>query len=207
MRKIITLLLIVFVISLVGCQNTAQKKIVNPNKNIENQANLSESEHRVMASKISNLAQKVAGVNRASVVIARTNLNEIGFAKEEKSNKVKSKYNKPSPNSNYPDVNDNNVNTVTDDNNRNMAQPGGGLVVIIGISPDENIKNNSSKLNQVRSKIKEAVRTQEFRTSQVYVTSNPELVGRIDNIAAAILQGEPISNYDKEIKDIIKKIK
>ncbi|NLJ72117.1 MAG: hypothetical protein GX333_03765 [Syntrophomonadaceae bacterium] len=209
MRKLITLLLIVFVVSLVGCQNTAQKKIVNPN-NTNN--NLTESEHRVMAGKISNLATEVEGVNKASVVIARINLSDKDFIKNTDSTKVGSsggqldKGNKNNSSTAYPDINSDNINTVTDDNNRNMASPGGGLVVLIGINVNDSIKQDSNKLNRLINNIEEKVRSQEFMASKVYISSNPEIVGRIDTIAAGTLQGENINDYTEEIISIIESI-
>lgn len=209
MRKLITLLLIVFVVSLVGCQNTAQKKIVNPSPTDNN---LTESEHRIMAGKISNLAIEVEGVNKASVAIARINLSDKDFIKNPDSTKAGSsggqldKGNKNNSSSAYPDINSDNINTVTDDNNRNMASPGGGLVVLIGINVNDSIKQDSNKLNSVINNIEEKVRSQEFMASKIYISSNPEIVGRIDTIAAGTLQGENINDYTEEIISIIESI-
>lgn len=232
-QKLTLLLLILFSISiiLVGCQNTAQKRPLNPSQN-NNQTTLTDSERRVLASKISNIAEQVEGVSRASVVVARSGLNNIGLLENTGSttstrpnnniainnsnnkpniysnygNNIISKPSGNNPTVNYPDINANNPNTVTDDNNRNMAAPGGGVLAVIGASVNDNIKSNPQTWDQIQNKIVGNVKASDGRISQVYVTADPQIITKIDQIAAAILQGEPASTYENDIKDILSKI-
>ncbi len=232
-KKIAYFLLIIVAFNLLvaGCQNTAQQKPKKPSANQE--IGMSDSERRVMASKISNLSEEVEGVERASVIIARANITDMGFIKNtgntsssrpnnnfavNNSNSRPNTYSNygnnivsdstiNNPNGNYPDINSQNINTVTDDNNRNMAAPGGGVIVLIGASVNESVRNDSEVWNKTRNVIIEKAKSSDVNISQVYVTAEPETVGRIDSIAASMLQGEPGSKYEDDIKDILAKIK
>jgi len=45
------------------------------------------------------------------------------------------------------------------------------------------------------------------RISQVLVTTDPNLIKRINDVAAGIIEGKPIQNFQTEINDITGKLK
>lgn len=208
-KKTAFIFLIIFSLSIVisGCQNTAQKKPQTPKQEI-NQTNLTDSERRILASKVSNTVEQVEGVNRASVIVARAGFNQMGFT--QKTGKTTAnpaqKNLATNPMASFPDINSNNPNALTDDNNRNMAVPGGGFIVIIGTSVSEKISDDSEAWNKIKETITEKVTASDGRISQVYITKDPETISKIDELAAAALQGKVSDDYEDEIKDILNEV-
>lgn len=208
-KKRVLIFLIIFSLSIIiaGCQNTAQKKPQTPNK--INQTSLTDSERRILASKVSNMAEQVEGVNRASVIVARAGIGQMGFTQKTGSRTAKNNLATNQPNNpmvNYPDINSNNPNTLTDDNNRNMALPGGGVIVIIGTSVTPEIRDDLKAWNKIKETITEKVTASDGRISQVFITNDPETVGKIDELASAALQGEVSEDYEDEIRDILNEV-
>ncbi|NLB88930.1 MAG: hypothetical protein GX790_06855 [Syntrophomonadaceae bacterium] len=212
-------LLIIFSLSLMltGCGSNAEKKPTKPDKNKATAITLTDSEQRILASKVSNMAKQMEGVERASVVVAEVGVVPKGLVKKtatpttnipqsttavNETNDIISQ----NPIANYPDINSKNINALTDDNNRNMAAPGGGVVVIIGTSVTEEIRKDEDKWNKLKEAITQKVTASDGRISQVFITNDPEIVSKIDELAAAILQGKGSQNYKDEIKDILNKI-
>lgn len=208
-KKTAFIFLIIFSLSIVisGCQNTAQKKPQTPKQEI-NQTNLTDSERRILASKVSNTVEQVEGVNRASVIVARAGFNQMGFTQKTGNTTANpaQKNLATNPMASFPDINSNNPNALTDDNNRNMAVPGGGFIVIIGTSVSEKISDDSEAWNKIKETITEKVTASDGRISQVYITKDPETISKIDELAAAALQGKVSDDYEDEIKDILNEV-
>ncbi len=128
MRRFSSLFLAVFIFSLLlgACQNSASKKMVDPKaKNLSNHVNLTDSEHRVMANRFSNLAREVSGVERAVVIIVRSTINEMDFAQD----------------------------TPKDAHKKDIS-PGGGLTVIIGANLDEGAKNDEAIKEEIKKRVR-----------------------------------------------------
>ncbi len=66
-----------------------------------------------------------------------------------------------------------------------------GMIVMLGISVNDQVNEEKVK-NDVRDKLKAS----DKRISQVLVTSDPELLKKINDVAAGIIKGEPISEMD-----------
>lgn len=77
-----------------------------------------------------------------------------------------------------------------------------GLIVMVGVNIQEQASEEKVK-KEIRSKLKAV----DKNISQVLVTSDPELVKRINDVAAGIIQGKPIQDFDTDIKEIGKKLK
>ena len=84
MRKSLTLLICIsfLLISLVGCQTTSKKPMTPTRKpGVTTKKPVTEmtaSDRRVMASKLSKMAENVKGVKRASVVVASIGMTRTG---------------------------------------------------------------------------------------------------------------------------------
>lgn len=163
-----------------GCQKDNPKKPINPDEKPGKVVEISDSEQRVMASKISNLAEEVEGIERATVIITRADIIDKNYIK--KAEKQKNK-------------------------NKKIPLPDGGMIILIGASVSDNLRDKSEDWDKARDEVIAKVKAADINISQVHVTINPELVGDIDGIAAAFLQGEPINKYEDDIKAIIAKIK
>lgn len=181
MRRWTKLFLVILILSLVlgACQNKAAKKLAEPSPNkIHQEDGLTDSEHRVMASNFSNMAQEVSGVNRATVIVVGKNVNLLDLAKLPPQSAFKG------------------------DKKENKAR--GNLTVIVGVDLEEKAKEKSGK---VRQEIKEKIMAREKEVYEVFVVFEPETVGQIDDVAAANMQGESIAEQDEKVKNILEKIR
>ncbi|HZK43092.1 MAG TPA: YhcN/YlaJ family sporulation lipoprotein [Syntrophomonadaceae bacterium] len=178
-KKLTFIYLIIFIafFMLTGCQNKAEKRPIPPNKS-EEQVGLTDSESRVLSSRISNLAIQVEGVNRASVVVVRTELSAMDFVQNKKTNDTLGK----------------------------LTTSGGGITVIVGASVNANIRENPETLSKTITNIKEKTKLDDVEISQILVTTDPAIIGKIDALAVRMMEGEPITQYKEEIKEIIKEI-
>lgn len=77
-----------------------------------------------------------------------------------------------------------------------------GMIVMIGISINE-----QADAEQVKPKVRDKLRNSDERISQVLVTSDPELVKKINEVAAGIIKGEPITEHEMNIKQLGKEFK
>jgi hypothetical protein len=110
-----------------------------------------------------------------------------------------------------------NNNTVTDDNNvdqrnnanmnMNQNQEGknyDGLVVMIGLS----LNNDGEKQDkEIKEEVRQKVKASDNRITQILVTSDPDLMKRISDVAAGIIEGKPVKNFEKDVNDLKQEIK
>lgn len=183
MRKNLTLLLCIafLLVSLVGCQTTAKKPMTPERKpgvtTKKPTTEMTASERRVMASKLSKTAENVKGVKKASVVVS-----SIGMT---------------------------NVNTTTNKmTNTNAAKTNySGQVVMVGLTLEPTATRDAATINKVKSTVANKLKASDSRISQVLVTTDPNLIKRINDVAAGIIEGKPIQNFQDDINDINNKLK
>lgn len=160
MRKKVLWLLCLTMITMVlasGCQTEARKPVA-PNNQAE--TDITSSERRVMADKLSNMAQEVNGVRQATVLVSEVNITT------------------------------------------NRASNAEGMVVMVGLTLNEGANEKTVK-DQVARKLKASDRS----ISQVLTTTDPGLVRKINDVAAGMLEGQPIQTYEDEITEINRQFK
>ena len=188
MRKIFTLLLCVsfLLISLMGCQ-TASKKPMTPTRKPgvttkKPTTEMTASERRVMANKLSKMAESVKGVKRASVVITSISMTKPGTTTTTTGTTKMTK-------------------TSTAQTNYS------GQVVMVGLTLEPSATRDTATINKVKSTVATKLKASDRRISQVLVTTDPTMIKRINDVAAGIIEGKPIQNYHKDITDISNKLK
>lgn len=224
MRKKIAGIIIVslvLIISVIGCQQAAKKPFTN-DTNRQTTNEMTENERRVLAGRLSNLAEEVDGVKKASVVvsdIAMTQNNPTTTPKAPTdnintettrrttmpTNPGNTNVNTPgTPNINTPGITNmdtpNNSNNQTGVDNNTVNQT--GLVVMVGITLDSNIKNDASRMETIKQTVADRLEGADTRISQVLVTGDPDLIKRINSVASGLLKGKPVNNFEKDIKNI-----
>lgn len=185
MRKIITLLLCVsfLLIGLVGCQTTAKKPMTPARKPgvtaKKPTTEMTASERRVMANKLSKMAENVKGVKRASVIVSSIGMTNTGTTAT--------------------------TNKMT---NTNAARTNySGQVVMVGLTLDPTATRDAATINKIKSTVANKLKASDRRISQVLVTTDPNLIKRINDVAAGIIEGKPIQNFQSDINDISGKLK
>ncbi len=185
MRKIFTLLLCVsfLLISLMGCQTTSKKPMTPARKPgvtaKKPTTEMTASERRVMASKLSKMAENVKGVKRASVIVSSIGMTNTGV-----------------------------TSTTNKMTNTNAARTNySGQVVMVGLTLEPTATRDAATVNKVKSTVANKLKASDRRISQVLVTTDPTMIKRINDVAAGIIEGKPIQNYQNDINDISKKLK
>ena len=185
MRKIFILLLCVsfLLISLMGCQTTSKKPMTPTRKpgvtTKKPTTEMTASERRVMANKLSKMAENVKGVKRASVIVSSIGMTNTGTTAT--------------------------TNKMT---NTNAARTNySGQVIMVGLTLEPTASRDAATINKVKSTVANKLKASDRRISQVLVTTDPNLIKRINDVAAGIIEGKPIQNFQTEINDITGKLK
>jgi hypothetical protein len=191
LRKIFTLLLCVsfLLISLMGCQTTAKKPMTPARKPgvtaKKPTTEMTASERRVMANKLSKMAESVKGVKRASVVVTSISMTKPGTTTTTTGTTSTAKMTKTSTaKTNYS-----------------------GQVVMVGLTLEPTATRDTATINKVKSTVATKLKASDRRISQVLVTTDPTMIKRINDVAAGIIEGKPIQNFQNDINDISKKLK
>jgi YhcN/YlaJ family sporulation lipoprotein len=87
-----------------------------------------------------------------------------------------------------------NPGTDMDDSNR-------GIIVMVGLSLNKNV-DTADKTNEIKRTVVNRLRANDRRISQVLVTTDPNLITRINDVANGIIQGRPIQTFERDINDI-----
>jgi YhcN/YlaJ family sporulation lipoprotein len=185
LRKIFTLLLCVgfLLISLMGCQTTSKKPMTPARKPgvtaKKPTTEMTASERRVMANKLSKMAENVQGVKRASVVVSSIGMTNTGV-----------------------------TSTTNKMTNTNAARTNySGQIILVGLTLEPTATRDSATINKVKSTVATKLKASDRRISQVLVTTDPTMIKRINDVAAGIIEGKPIQNFQRDITDISGKIK
>jgi len=86
----------------------------------------------------------------------------------------------------------------------------GATVVISGttayVGIDQKAGLESEETERIKRDVSNAVKAAEPRLTAVYVSSDPDIVSRLRQIASGIASGQPVSAFDKELAEIVKRI-
>lgn len=193
-KKIALLICISFIIVtvLTGCQGTAQKPIAPERKpDVTDDTQMTASERRVMASKLSTMAEDVENVQNATVVVTT-----IGMTQDTpENNKLDNK---------LDDTNQDNY--YTNNNNINKSQYD-GLIVMVGLDLEQKATNDKNMADDAKQTVAKKIKDSDDRISQVLVTTDPNLIKRINDVAAGIIEGRPVQNYQQDVNDLTNRLK
>ncbi|HNX28881.1 MAG TPA: hypothetical protein PKN87_05645 [Syntrophomonadaceae bacterium] len=211
-------LLVLLVLSTIlsGCQQSAQKPYTDNN----NQTNteMTENERRVLAGRLSNLAEEVDGVKKASVIVSsigitqnNTTTNTIPNSTTDNTDTNTTNNTRttlpanPTANNiaNPGTTNMNTPNTNTGTGiNTNTTNNTTGLVVMAGITMEDNVMNDAAKMKTIKQTVSNRLRGADSRINQILVTSDPDLIKRINDVATGLLKGKPVTTFENDIKKL-----
>ncbi|MDD3269391.1 MAG: YhcN/YlaJ family sporulation lipoprotein [Syntrophomonadaceae bacterium] len=201
-----------------GCSNTAAKKPITPTpqKQTTQNGQLTESERRVMASKLSKMAEEVDGVKKATVVVADLGLssnNGITTPVPGPNTSNKGISTNPTP-GNMEDAPLPNQNTTSTGQTKNITtnddvwlgndNQASGMIIMVGLTLDS---ANQDKATAIQTQVRNKLKASDKRISQVLVSTDPNMIKRINDVAAGIIQGKPIKTFQKDINELNTKFK
>ena len=213
MKKIMAIILCVLLSAAVlisGCSKTAQKPVPEstPNSGVQQ---TSDSEKRVMASNFSNLAMGVNGVQKATVVVSGATTASPQTTGSD-------------PNS-VPNLSPANDGTTTTPNTGSTNVPGsdmsgvssatgeipdvtsGRLVVMAGLTLNAAAMQDKNQENKTKEEVKTKIMQSDQRVSEVLVTTNPDMIKKLQDVAAGVIQGKPVQSYAQDLTELDKGIR
>lgn len=94
----------------------------------------------------------------------------------------------------------NNVNNRVN-NNTNMNNTR-GLVVMVGLDLNDNYKNNATNMDRIQREVANRIKASDNRISQVYVTTDENMVERIEDVAEDVVNGGTMNTLRNDINNI-----
>lgn len=198
MKRTQTLLLcfiLLFTMTAAGC-NQAAKKPVNPDQS-QNQSyrvkpnnTMNTSDKRVMASRLSSIAENVSGVKTATVIVdtgqTATGRDYTKTGSDLVPNPTKT------PNPGQARVGNKTMNTAAD----------AKAMAMVGITLEDPSIMGSKKERAIKQNVRQRLMSSETKLSEVLVTSDPTMIKKLKDVAAGILEGRPTSSYARDIQEL-----
>lgn len=222
-KKLVLLICFTFILTslALGCNNAAQKPDLprqDQNKTTDTaDQEMTASERRVLASRLSNLAEQVDGVDEATVVVSSIGMTDStdnnngrnmqpGMNADDGSAELSERTGGLTNNRTNIDnqmINNDGVNAVPKVPEGNNVS---GLMVMVGLGLDDDM-NEADKANQIKRTVANKLKASDKRISQVLVTTDPGLVQRLSDVAAGIIQGRPIKGYQDDLNDLTRSMR
>jgi len=207
----------------VGCNNAAQRPDLPQQQQDQNMdrtdEQMTDSERRALASRLSDLAEQVDGVKDATVVVSSIGMTDsspdtgTNAGRDTQRNLNVNDPTSPLNNNqgmatnrtttNNQATNNTNMNNMQ---NRTDGNSVSGLMVMVGLTLDNKV-NGADETNQIKRSVMNKLKASDKRISQVLVTTDPGLVQRLTDVAAGIIQGRPIQGFENDINDLTRNMR
>jgi hypothetical protein len=83
----------------------------------------------------------------------------------------------------------------------------GNLVVMVGITLNQADMQNQDKVNNIKEQVKNKIKTDSDKVREVLVTTDPNLIMKLQDVAAGIIQGQPVESYTQNINELDKSLR
>lgn len=220
-RKIVFILCTCFLMMILagGCQQANEKPLL-PDQNTNNvQPNqntaLTATDKRIMANRFSTTAENVEGVKNATVVVETA--NSVGGTTNNRVQTYNNTYTNQSPTTDNRGTIDNNQiprNGTTNPKDTPVPgpdlKPGNGntvsrtnnIVAMVGITMSDMSMQGTSKEETIKQDVRRKIINTDNRISEVLVTTDPDMVKKITDVATGIINGRPTSSYARDINEL-----
>ena len=230
MKKRTVILLAVFLCTVVlvsGCQKAAKKPTVPENTADTQIQQTADSDKRLMASRYSNVAMSVGGVQKATVVVSTAEstvpggTNSPGSANGDVSgltlpeNQMPSNVNpnaiQPNP-GNVPGSDTSGLNSPAGDipnaaNNPAANTMAGKMVVMVGLILDPAAMKDEAKVTAIKEEVRSKIMANDQMIREVLVTNDPDMIKKLQDVAAGVIQGKPMQTYAQDVDQLNKTIR
>lgn len=179
MKNKVRMLLLLFIagVFLLGGCQQAKKPVTPQKTTPTKPSQVTESDKRVMANRFSNIAQGVEGVTKATVVVTSADAT----------------------------IGQTTGNKVTATSNTNMT--GSKMVVMVGLTLDSQANASSAKQQTAKNTVKTRILASDKRITDVLVTADANMVKKINDVAAGLIEGKPVLTYAKSAAELGKMMK
>lgn len=73
---------------------------------------------------------------------------------------------------------------------------------MVGLTVDPAMMKNPTEINSVKTTVMNKLKASDRRISQVLVSTDPNVIKRLNDVAAGILEGKPIKTFENDIRDL-----
>jgi len=123
-------------------------------------------------------------------------------------NNLDNRLNNPNTNNGVLDNNINNPQPLGNNNMGNNMTENTGVLVMVGLTLNNtntggntNNTSNMSRMN-IKREVAARLKASDNRISQVLVTTDANLIKRINNVAQGLIRGTPVNNFRDDINDL-----
>ena len=183
MKRTPTLLLcfiLLFTMMAAGCSNQAAKKPVNPDQSksqsyrVKPDSAMDTSDMRVMASRLSNIAENVDGVKTATVIVDTGQTAPVKDSAKKGSDLVPNPTATPNPG--QVRVGNKTMNTAADT----------GVIAMVGITLEDPSIMGSQKEKTIKQNVRQRLLSSETKLSEVLVTTDSGMIKKLKDIASGV---------------------
>lgn len=170
-----TLLLFVFIAAMLitsGCQQ-AKKPYTAPKTTPSSPTQVTESDKRIMANRFSEIAKAVPGVISATVVVAGAD------AAMDTSSK-----------------------TSTTATSKLSTSSASKIVVMVGMTLNQESMTTDAKQASVKNMVKQKIKSSDKRITDVLVTTDANMVKKINDVASGLIEGKPVLSYARSAAEL-----
>jgi hypothetical protein len=212
LTAIILCILLCTAILISGCNKAAQKPVPAPgdtsNSGVQQ---TSDADKREMASNFSNIAMTVDGVQKATIVVSAT---ATAMPQNTTSNPNSVPNQSPANNGATTAPNPDPTNVPGSDTSGVSSTSGeipdvtsGRLVVMVGLNLNAAAMKDQNQVNKIKEEVKAKIMGSDPRVSEVLVTTNPDMIKKLQDVAAGVIQGKPLQSYAQDINELDKGIR
>jgi hypothetical protein len=216
LKKVMVIILCVLLSATVlisGCKKTAQKPMPENTSNSGVQQT-SDSEKRVMASNFSNMAMGVNGVQKATVVVSSatsaspqnttSNPNSVpGLTPSNDGSTITPNSN----NSGTTGTSGTDMSGVSSPTGEIPDVTSGKLVVMAGLTLNAAAMQDKNQENKIKEEVKTKIMESDQRVSEVLITTNPDMIKKLQDVASGVIQGKPLQSYTQDLNELDKGIR
>ncbi|MDD4801370.1 MAG: hypothetical protein PHF24_00310 [Syntrophomonas sp.] len=76
------------------------------------------------------------------------------------------------------------------------------FVVMIGLTLNSNITQDKSKEMAIKEQVKAKIMADNQKVSEVLLTSDPDMIKKLQDIAAGVIQGKPMQSYAQNVDEL-----
>lgn len=176
-RWLLFILVAIFLIP-AGCKQ-AQKPYTNPAPTPSNPVQVTESDKRIMANRFSEIAKEVPGVINATIVVAGADA-AMGKSAPKTST------------------------TATSELSTDSASR---IVVMAGLTLNSESMSTAAKQADVKKIVKQKISDNDKRVTDVLVTTDANMVKKINDVASGLIGGKPVLSYARSAAELGKMMK
>jgi hypothetical protein len=81
------------------------------------------------------------------------------------------------------------------------------MVAMVGLNLDSKIAQDKTKEMSVKDEVKSKIMADNQKISEVLVTTNPDMIKKLQDVAAGVIQGKPMQSYAQDIEELNKNIR